>query len=135
MESAGFSRSNPYYIVQQGKINDLTLMKEKERLELLKEVAGTRVYEEKKAESLKLIREADSKKEKTEDLLKYIFERLDELETEKKELQEFETLDRKRRAIEYTLYEKQLSVAEEKLAEVQKSQCTKYFLQTIFLIF
>ena len=30
-------------------------MKDKERLELLKEVAGTNVYEEKKEESLKIV--------------------------------------------------------------------------------
>lgn len=43
LESAGFSKSNPYYIVQQGKVSTLTLMKDAERLNLLKEVAGTKV--------------------------------------------------------------------------------------------
>jgi structural maintenance of chromosome 3 (chondroitin sulfate proteoglycan 6) len=38
LESAGFSRSNPYYIVQQGRVNALATMKDNERLELLKEV-------------------------------------------------------------------------------------------------
>ena len=41
LESAGFSRSNPYYIVQRGKVNALCMMKDEERLALLKEVAGT----------------------------------------------------------------------------------------------
>jgi hypothetical protein len=58
LESAGFSRSNPYYIVQQGKVNALTMMKDSERLELLKEVAGTRVYDERRDESLKIMKEA-----------------------------------------------------------------------------
>lgn len=57
LESAGFSRSNPYYIVQQGKVNALTMMKDSERLELLKEVAGTRVYDERRDESLKIMKE------------------------------------------------------------------------------
>lgn len=39
LESAGFSRSNPYYIVQQGKVNHLTLMRDEQRLDLLKEVS------------------------------------------------------------------------------------------------
>ena len=43
LESSGFSRSNPYYIVQQGKIMQLATMKDGERLNLLKEVAGTKV--------------------------------------------------------------------------------------------
>ena len=57
LESAGFSRSNPYYIVQQGKVDKLTNMSESSRLELLKEVAGTRVYDEKRSESDKIMRE------------------------------------------------------------------------------
>lgn len=51
LESAGFSRSNPYYIVPQGRISHLTNSSDEERLALLKEVAGTRVYEERRAES------------------------------------------------------------------------------------
>ena len=58
LETAGFSRYNPYYIVQQGKVNALTTMVDSERLKLLKEVAGTLVFEEKKEESLKLKRDA-----------------------------------------------------------------------------
>ena len=43
LESAGFSRSNPYYVVQQGKIQALTVMRDTERLELLKDIGGTKV--------------------------------------------------------------------------------------------
>lgn len=57
LESAGFSRSNPYYIVPQGRITHITNQKDGERLDLLKEVAGTRVYEERRSESLKIIKE------------------------------------------------------------------------------
>ena len=41
-------------------MNALTSMKPKQRLELLKEVAGTTVYEQRKEESLKLIEEAST---------------------------------------------------------------------------
>jgi len=58
LESAGFSRSNPYYIVQQGKVNALAIMKDSERLELLKEVAGTHVYDERRTESEKIMQES-----------------------------------------------------------------------------
>ena len=51
LEQAGFSKSNPYYIVQQGKVQDLCTMSEEARLRLLMEVAGTTVYDQKKAES------------------------------------------------------------------------------------
>lgn len=51
LESAGFSRSNPYYIVKQGKINQMATAPDSHRLKLLREVAGTRVYDDRKAES------------------------------------------------------------------------------------
>ena len=58
LETAGFSRTNPYYIVQQGKVANLCTMKDKDRLVLLKEVSGTSVYEEKRSESLKILQES-----------------------------------------------------------------------------
>ena len=57
LESAGFSRSNPYYIVPQGRVTSLCNAKDSERLHLLKEVAGTRVYEQRRVESLKIMEE------------------------------------------------------------------------------
>lgn len=57
LQSAGFSKSNPYYIVPQGRITALTNARDVDRLQLLKEVAGTRVYEEHREESLKIMRE------------------------------------------------------------------------------
>ena len=66
LESAGFSKSNPYYIVQQGKVANLCVMKDKDRLDLLKGVAGTTVYEERRAESMKIIQDTAHKKEKVE---------------------------------------------------------------------
>ena len=61
LESAGFSKSNPYYIVQQGKVANLCLMKDTDRLNLLKDIAGTTVYEERRAESLKIMKDASQK--------------------------------------------------------------------------
>lgn len=60
MESAGFSRSNPYYIVKQGKINELATSPDAYKLKLLREVAGTRVYDERKEESLKILKETSA---------------------------------------------------------------------------
>ena len=79
LESAGFSRSNPYYIVPQGRVTALTNMKDSERLSLLKEVAGTQVYESRRTESLKIMTEVENKREKIDDILKYIQERLAEI--------------------------------------------------------
>ena len=83
LESAGFSKSNPYYIVQQGKVSNLCVMKDKDRLNLLKEVAGTTVYEERRTESIKIIEESVKKQEKVEVIvhdvvvLKYLHHNID----------------------------------------------------------
>ncbi|KAJ9645725.1 Structural maintenance of chromosomes protein 3 [Coniosporium tulheliwenetii] len=107
LESAGFSRSNPYYIVPQGRVTMLTNMKDPERLNLLKEVAGTQVYESRRQDSLKIMSETDNKRAKIDDLLTYIRERLDELEEEKEELKAYQEKDRERRCLEYTIYHRE----------------------------
>ncbi|KAL1972768.1 hypothetical protein VTN31DRAFT_7182 [Thermomyces dupontii] len=107
LESAGFSRSNPYYIVPQGRVTTLTNMKDSERLNLLKEVAGTQVYEARRAESLKIMSETNSKRTKIDELLEYINERLSELEQEKDELRTYQEQDRERRCLEYTIYSRE----------------------------
>jgi structural maintenance of chromosome 3 (chondroitin sulfate proteoglycan 6) len=57
LEAAGFSKSNPYYIVPQGRITALTNAKDHERLGVLRDVAGTSVYEQRRLDSVKLIKE------------------------------------------------------------------------------
>ncbi|KAM0746239.1 structural maintenance of chromosome protein 3 [Meredithblackwellia eburnea MCA 4105] len=119
LESAGFSRSNPYYIVPQGRITHLTNQKDQDRLQLLKEVAGTKLYEEKRAESTKIMDESKAKREKIDDLLEFIKARLDELEEEKEELKEFQTQDRKRRTLEYAIYQRELKDVGEALDTIE----------------
>lgn len=55
LETAGFTRTNPYYIIQQGKVTNLCLMKNFDRLNLLKEVSGTSLYEDRRSESVKIL--------------------------------------------------------------------------------
>jgi len=114
LESAGFSRSNPYYIVPQGRVTALTNMKDAERLNLLKEVAGTQVYEARRTESLKIMTETNNKREKIDELLNYIKERLTELEEEKEELRDYQEKDKDRRCLQYTIdHREQVAVANE----------------------
>ena len=128
LESAGFSKLNPYYIVPKGrvriftiihssiisclfsnlcclKITALTNAKDHERLALLKELAGTRVHEQRCAESLRIMADTDTKRGKINELLDYIESRLAELEEEKEELKDFQEKDKERRCMEYALYQ------------------------------
>ncbi|RYO84730.1 hypothetical protein DL762_005511 [Monosporascus cannonballus] len=122
LEAAGFSSSNPYYIVPQGRVTALTNMKESDRLALLKEVAGTQVYESRRTESLKIMTETNNKREKIDELLDYIKERLSELEEEKEELRGFQDKDRERRCLEYAFYHKEQVAVQEVLEELEESR-------------
>lgn len=119
LESAGFSRSNPYYIVPQGRVTALTNMKDPERLTLLKEVAGTQVYEARRTESIRIMSETDSKRTKIDDLLSHINERLGELEEEKDELRAYQEKDRERRCLEYTIYHREQDEIQRALDELE----------------
>ncbi|KZT71044.1 RecF/RecN/SMC protein [Daedalea quercina L-15889] len=122
LESAGFSKSNPYYIVPQGRITALTNAKDHERLALLKEVAGTKVYEQRRAESLRIMAETDAKRTKINELLDYIDSRLTELEEEKEELKEYQEKDKDRRCLEYALYQRELEEVTEALEEIEEER-------------
>uniref|UniRef100_A0A2N9ESK7 Structural maintenance of chromosomes protein 3 n=1 Tax=Fagus sylvatica TaxID=28930 RepID=A0A2N9ESK7_FAGSY len=122
LESAGFSRSNPYYVVQQGKIASLTLMKDSERLDLLKEIGGTRVYEERRRESLKIMQETGNKRKQIIQVVQYLDERLKELDEEKEELRKYQQLDKQRKSLEYTIYDKEVHDARQKLVEVEEAR-------------
>jgi len=111
LEGAGFSKSNPYFMVQQGKIQSLCLMTDLQRLDLLQQVAGTTLYEDKKSESLVKMQENSQSIEKIDSILRDIDERLNELQGEKEELTVYQSLDRDRKALEYTLYDKELRKA------------------------
>lgn len=104
LESAGFSKSNPYYVVQQGRVASLAGMNESQCLDLLKEVAGTTVYDERKLESERLMEDTKRKQEKIKENMERIKEKIDELHGESTELQEYTKLEKERRAIEYILY-------------------------------
>ncbi|KAH7348804.1 putative chromosome segregation protein sudA [Rhexocercosporidium sp. MPI-PUGE-AT-0058] len=122
LESAGFSRSNPYYIVPQGRVTALTNMKDPERLNLLKEVAGTQVYEARRTESLKIMTETNNKRAKIDELLDYIKERLAELEEEKEELRGYQEKDKDRRCLEYAFYHREQTALANALEEIEDAR-------------
>lgn len=93
-------------------------MKDSERLDLLKEVAGTRVYDERREESLKIMRDTDQKRKNIQDTLDYIEDRMKELSEESKELDQYLKVDKQRRALEYSIYDKELSATLKGLEEI-----------------
>jgi structural maintenance of chromosome 3 (chondroitin sulfate proteoglycan 6) len=134
LESAGFSKSNPYYIVPQGRVSGLCLLQKKrisidflllqitslmhakdhERLALLKEVAGTKGNEQRRTESLRIMADTDVKRGKINELLDYI--------EEKEELKEFQEKDKQRRCEEYAMHQRELEGVGDALDEIENER-------------
>lgn len=124
LESAGFSNSNPYYIVKQGKINQMATAPDAHRLKLLREVAGTRVYDERKEESLNILKDTESKVDKIKEFLQTIEDRLATLEEEKEELKEYQKWDKARRTLEYIIHETELKDTRKHLEDLENQRKT-----------
>ena len=89
------------------------------------EVAGTKVYEQRRTESLRIMAETDSKRAKIGELLDHIDTRLTELEEEKEELKEFQEKDKERRCLEYAVHQRDLEevgAALEKIKEERRGE-------------
>ena len=132
LETAGFSRSNPYYVVQQGRIMEMAHMSDAKRLDLLKDIGGTKVYEERRKDSLEVLRECEGKRKSIQNLVEQLEARLASLDEERDELQAYQVADRERRAIEYTILDREISTTKESLREVDEIvQRTQLQLSTV----
>lgn len=120
LQSAGFSKSNPYYIVPQGRIAGITNSKDEDRLFLLKEVAGTRVYEEHREESLKIIQSTNQKKLKIKELLELIEEKIVNLDHEREDLAIYSELEKQKRSCEYHLFQRDLIDVQDNLDQLEE---------------
>lgn len=109
LESAGFCKQNPYYIIQQGKINTIINMNEFELFEIFSEVTGTKVYEEKKLESLKLLEEARDNKNKIIRQRDEINDYIVRLETQCEDLASFEKYEVKKKASEFFIFNEKVA--------------------------
>lgn len=80
------------------------------------------MYEQRRAESLRIMEETSSKRQKINELLDYIDGRLSELEEEKEELKEYQEKDRERRCLEYALFERELQEVTGALEELEEER-------------
>ncbi|OHT13982.1 Structural maintenance of chromosomes protein 3 [Tritrichomonas foetus] len=119
-ETANYSISSGLFSVRQGKVKVVAEMKDSERLELLFEMSGIKSYDEQKKESLAMLSQAELRREKISNTIEDIDERLEQIMKEKQELEEYEEINRTKRALEYIIYEKQRSKAEAEL-EIHES--------------
>jgi len=132
LESAGFSRSNPYNIVAQGRVTTIIKMTEYKRLNLFKELAGTSVYDERRKESLKIMKDTESRSKDIQKVIQYIDTRLEELKSETKELEAYQREDAKKQALEYCMYTLQKETAEKKLSKLKETEEDSQLLDEVF---
>lgn len=109
LESAGFSMTNPYNIVPQGRIISVTNAKDDERLRLLEDVVGAKSFELKLKASLKNMKDTEFKKEQITKELDELNDKLKDMETERKELEHYNNLERNRKVFQFTLYDRELN--------------------------
>ena len=122
LETAGFSKSNPYYVVQQGRIIEMAHMTDAKRLDLLKEIGGTKVYEERRKDSLQVLRECEGKRRGIQDLIEQLEKRLSSLDEERDELAAYQVADRERRAVEYTILDREISSTRDSLISLEEER-------------
>lgn len=118
LESAGFSSSNPYNIVEQGKVSSLVNMSEEARFQLIKDVAGTKVYEDRRDESKKILEDTKGKLVLVDESIQKLEDRLKDLEEDSKELKEFQRLDVEKKNIEYSIFKAELDESRKELEKI-----------------
>ena len=120
LESAGFSKTNPYYIVPQGRITALTNSKDSERLTILKEVSGAMVFEAKLKESVKELNNANYKRQRVDETLQSIDERISDLQVESNDLKEYQALEKSKKVLEYNLFDKEMFELRNEIEDIEE---------------
>ena len=120
LEGAGFMKTNPYYIIQQGKINQILNCTDEEYFDIFCDAMGTKIYEEKKAESLKLLEENKSTRAKIEMQADEIQNHIDKLYEQCEDLKNYSKVELKRRGIEYFILNEQINDLEKSIGFLQE---------------
>ena len=120
LEGAGFMKSNPYYIIQQGKINQILNCTDEEYYDIFSEAMGTKIYEEKKMESLKLLEENEITKSKIQEQEKEIQTHIDKLSEQCEDYENYSKIEKKRRGVEYFILNEQINELELNIGFLQE---------------
>ena len=120
LEGAGFMKSNPYYIIQQGKINQILNCTDEEYFDIFCDAMGTKIYEEKKAESLRLLEENKATRAKIELQSDEIQSHIDKLHEQCEDLKNYSKIELKRRGIEYFILHEQINELEVNIGLLQE---------------
>ena len=111
LEAAGIFRS--YAAVEQGRIAAIAALSDSERLDLLREISGVQVFEERRGEALKLFEQCKGKKSRIDQIMLEISNKISSLASEKDSLAEYSRLLSRKAGLEFYILEKELQTLEE----------------------
>lgn len=118
LEATGLSFSNPFYFVQQGRISSIIALNEVQLFVFISEVAGTQVYDEKRAETLRALDEAKQKRGKLTALLGKIDVHIERLSKDAKLLKQYKKIETEKQSLEYQVLELRTTRVAGKLVEM-----------------
>lgn len=87
LEAGGFTKTNPYYVVRQGKVIEMSMMTDEGRLKLLKDFSGVQVYEDKCSQAQKTLNDLQEKTIEIDTIIADLGEKLTHLEKQQQTLQ------------------------------------------------
>jgi structural maintenance of chromosome 2 len=126
--------NNPHFLIMQGRITKVLNMRPQEVLGLLEEAAGTRTYETRKAQAVKVMEKKDAKVGEMDEVLQErVGPMLDRLKTEATEYKEYEglsaELERKKAILEILTLSEMEAAKRAKEQEVQQKDAEKEALE------
>ncbi|CAL8112932.1 unnamed protein product [Orchesella dallaii] len=127
LDIAGFT--NPYFIVKQGRVHDLAMATDANRLKIIADVAGTSAYDDKIAHCRRSIEAANTKKNEIEVMMTELAVRRESLENEVVEQKRYMKMDQTKRAIEYLLHERELESIKSNISAVEERRNKSNLLQ------
>jgi len=114
-ETAGVTRSMPYFVLEQGKIGELARMDGKSRMGVIRELAGSEVYEQDKEEGERVLEEAEETEKKIEELVKAIKAKAAAIEEERAARKKAQEIESRREAVVKEIYRRELQKIRTKL--------------------
>ncbi|KAI5181138.1 structural maintenance of chromosome 3 (chondroitin sulfate proteoglycan 6) [Nematocida sp. AWRm80] len=123
-ETAGLTKVTPYFFVAQGRIGELAQMNGTSKMSMIRELAGSTVYEKDKEESIRALEEATALEAKIKELMETLQQRTTSIE-ETNRLRDRKTeLITKKDILIKELYKRELNKVRAKLEEFITEEST-----------
>ena len=116
MEAAGFSRNNPFYLVEQGQVSDLANCSESKRLKVVQDLAGLSSFDEKQANSVALLREAKRNSESAQEELDSLARELEDLKGKEVDVNKVMKANERKHVLDFVRIEKSEAEIKQRLS-------------------